>query len=114
MTPSARRDDFTADTAATNMSGESLLSSVLLRIDNKFDRVLILAHWALGISVTSLARSLDLDRGELSAHIAAIRVKLRADKKLKAELQDIGRAGQFDHYQAIVAQLNLEDWFCSY
>jgi hypothetical protein len=87
---------------------------MLSRIENERDRVLILAHVGLDISLRNLARAMETNRVELAARVSAILAKLREDAELADMLGDIHRAGQNDRYQALVFRLGLQDWFCSY
>ncbi|MGH3159845.1 MAG: hypothetical protein ACRDNF_25175 [Streptosporangiaceae bacterium] len=107
------RDDFTADAAVGNVAGESLLTSVLERIEDELDRVLVLAHVALDTPLPKLARELDLAPRELARRIEQTIDMLCKDAVLKAQLGDIWRAGQYEHYEALAVRLNLQHWFCS-
>ena len=106
-------DDFTADAAVGNVAGESLLASVLERIEDELDRVLVLGHIALDTPLAKLARELNLDRRELAARVKKAIDVLSQDKALKAQLGDVWRAGQYEHYEALAFRLNLQHWFCS-
>lgn len=110
----SRALDVTGDTATGNVAGDSLIVSVLSRIEDDLERVLILAHIGLDISLTTLARELKMDRRELAAHLDRILAKLRNDEEMAAMLSDVRRAGQPEHYHALAFRLNLQDWFCSY
>lgn len=61
------RGASTADAAVGDISGESLLASVLECIDDEIDRVLLLAHIALDTPLTKLEHDLKTDRRELAA-----------------------------------------------
>ncbi len=106
-------DDFTADAAVGNVAGESLLASVLERIEDELDRVLVLAHIALDTPIPKLARELNLDPHDLTARVEQAIDVLSKDEALKAQLGDVRRAGQYEHYEALAFRLNLQDWFCS-
>ena len=106
-------DDFTADTAVGNVAGESLLASVLERLEGELDRVLVLAHIALDTPIPKLARELKLEPHQLAARVEQAIDVLSKDKALKAQLGDVRRAGQYEHYGALAFRLNLQDWFCS-
>jgi hypothetical protein len=107
------RDDFTADAAVGNVVGESLLALVLERIEDELDRVLVLAHIALATPLAKLARELNLGRRELAARAEQAIDTLSKDEALKAQLGDVMRAGQYEHYEALAFRLNLQHWFCS-
>jgi hypothetical protein len=106
--------DSTGAAAAADLSGESLLTSVLLRIDDELERILILAHVGLDISLSALARDLNIERQELAKRVDFALAKLRGDAELAARLGEVRRAGQSEHYQALVVHLELQDWFCSH
>ena len=106
--------DLTGQIALGNVAGESLLFAILSRIDDELDRVLILAHVGLDYSFASLARDLKVDRREVAQRIEETLTVLRSDAELTAELCDIGRVGQAEHYHALAFRLNLQDWFCSH
>jgi hypothetical protein len=105
--------NFTADAAVGNVAGESLLASVLERIEDELDRVLVLAHIALDSPLSRLARDLNLDRRELAARVEQAIDVLSKDEALKVQLGDVRRAGQYEHYEALAFRLNLQHWFCS-
>lgn len=109
-----RASDKTGDSAVGDVAGESLFVEVFSRIEDEQDRVLLLAHIGLDISLRNLARAMGTTRGELEERVASIIAKLREDKELVETLGDIHRAGANDRYQAMVLRLGLEDWFCSY
>ena len=106
--------DWTADAAVGNVSGESLLTAVLERIPDEFDRVLVLAHIGLDTPLAVLARDLKLDRRELASRLQDALDGLRGDDALAQQLVGIRRAGKHEHYQALAFRLNLQDWFCSH
>jgi hypothetical protein len=106
--------DTTGDSAVGDVAGDSLLVEVFARIEDERDRVLILAHIGLDISLRNLARAMGVSRTELSDRVSAIIARLREDVDLGASLADIHRAGSNDRYQALVFRLGLQDWFCSY
>jgi hypothetical protein len=111
--PEHRDDDLTAEAAVGNVAGESLLATALARVDDELDRVIVLAHFALEMPLVKLARELNLERHELKERIeSALRV-LREDEALAAQLGDVRRAGEHEHYQALAFRLNLQDWLCS-
>ena len=115
MRPSGGRvPDTTGDTAVGDVAGGSLLVALLSRIEDKRERVLILAHIGLGMSLTTLARDLKLDRRELAKRVERILAELREDNDLAVMLSGIDRAGRPDHYQALAYRLDLQDWFCSH
>ena len=64
--------DVTGDTAVADVTGDSLLFSLLSRITGERDRVLILAHVGLDISLTTLARDLKTDRRLLAEQVDSI------------------------------------------
>lgn len=111
---SGRGWDTTGDSAVGDVAGESLLVEVFSRIEDERDRVLILAHIGLDISLRNLARVIGTDRIKLADRLSAIMARLREDTELVAMLGDINRAGRSDRYQALVFRLGLQDWFCSY
>jgi hypothetical protein len=106
--------DRTGDSAVGEVAGESLLVEVFSRIEDERDRVLLLAHIGLDISLRNLARVMGTTRIDLEERVANIVAKLREDAELLDMLGDIHRAGANDRYQAMVFRLGLEDWFCSY
>jgi hypothetical protein len=106
-------DDRTAGSAIGNVSGESLLAYALERIDDELDRVLILAHIALDAPLSTLVRALKVERTELAARVDRALDMLRDDEVLSAQLGDVLRAGEHEHYQTLALRLNLQDWFCS-
>jgi hypothetical protein len=104
--------DVTGSAAVTNVSGETLLASVLDRIDDELDRVLVLAHIALDLPLTPLARDLQMSSLELARRADRALNALRSDGSLAAQLGDLQRVGQLEHYQALAFRLNLQNWFC--
>src|SRR5262249_43129740 len=86
----------------------------LSRIEGERERVLVLAHIGLDISLGALERPLGMKREELANRIEAIIARLRQDEELTASLGDIRHLGRTGHYQALVFRLGLQDWFCSY
>ncbi len=106
--------DHTGEAAVGDMSSDSLFTEVLSRIEHEEDRVLLLAHIGLEISVRSLSRTLGVSAENVTARIAGIVATLREDKDLAAKLQDVRRAGRTENYQALAFALGLQDWFCSW
>lgn len=106
--------DKTGDSAVGDVAGDSLLAEVFSRIEDERDRVLILAHIGLDLSLRNLARVMGTTRIELADRVNAIIAQLRDDAELVAMLGDIRHAGQNDRYQTLVLSLGLQDWFCSY
>jgi len=106
--------DSTGDAAVGNVSGASLLEEVLGRIEDERERVLILAHIGLDISLRNLSYSLGTSATEIAERVNAIIMKLREDADLAMMLSGISRAGRNENYQALVFRLGLQDWFCSY
>lgn len=114
MKANAGRDaDATGEVAVSNVSGDSLLISVLSRIEGELEKVLILAHVALDLPIHTLARELGLDRADVTARIERTLVALRRNHELIAQLDNIKRAGQSDHHHALAFRIGLQDWFCS-
>ena len=105
--------DVTASTAAANVAGDSLLLAVLSRIEDELDRVVLLAHVGLDVSLPNLARDLKMERRELAVRVDRIITQLREDTQLAAAIGDVQRAGQPEHYQALAFRLNLQHWFCA-
>ena len=105
--------DLTGDIAVADVAGDSVLASILSRITAERDRVLILAHVGLDISLASLARDLKTDPRKLAERVDQIVARLATDKELRSTLGDMRRAGRSEHYQALAFRLNLQDWFCS-
>ena len=115
MKPSAgRASDPTGNIAVGHVAGDSLLAEVLSRIEDERERVLILAHVGLGISLTALERPFGMSRQDLSSRVDTIIATLRNDSELAVTLGEISRAGRSEQYQALAFRLGLEDWFCSY
>jgi hypothetical protein len=106
--------DVTGDTAVGDVSGESLFAEVLSRIEDEFERVLILAHVGLDISLNILARELKVDRRGLASRVGSVLDRLREDEELAGMLGNVHRAGNSEHYQALAFRLDLQDWFCSH
>ena len=104
--------DLTASAAVMNVSGETLLASILARIDDELDRVLVLAHVALDLPLTPLARDLKVSSVELARRAERAMESLRSDETLAAQLGDLQRAGLLEHYEALAFRLNLQNWFC--
>jgi hypothetical protein len=114
MTRRARRvGDVTGDAATDNVVGETVFASVLVTQDNELDRVLTLAHLALGIRLAQLAHDLDADRRDLEARMARIQTQLREDGGLSARLSGIRRAGKIEDYYPLIIRLGLQNWFCA-
>jgi hypothetical protein len=106
--------DVTSETAIGDVSGDSLLTEVFSRIPDQEDRALLLAHVALGVSLTSLERQLEVSREDLAARIDSTLEVLRADAELADVLSGIRRAGRMEHDRALIIRLGLQDWFCAY
>jgi hypothetical protein len=106
--------DRTAEAALGDLAGDSLLMEVLKRIDNETDRVLLLAHAGLEISVRNLALKFGIDRAELAGRIATILSALQEDTDLAVKLRDFRRAGRRENYLVLARRLGLSAWFCSY
>jgi hypothetical protein len=106
--------DSTGDIAARDLSAESVFVEILSRIDDERERVYLLAHIGLDISVTTLARELKVDRRELATRVDAILAKLRVDADLASILGKVRHAGRNDRYQALAFRLELQNWFCSH
>ena len=95
MKRSARHTpDTTGDTAVGDMSGDTMLAEVLSRIEDERERVLILAHVGLGMSLRSLERALGADHNQLAEQVNTIIARLREDDELVTVLSGIRRAGQ--------------------
>jgi uncharacterized protein YdbL (DUF1318 family) len=110
-----RVTDRTADTAVGDVSGETILLEVFSRVSERENRVsLLFAHVALDMSLSSLERQLGTSRRDLGRRVDTMLIGLRQDAKLLALLGEIRRAGRSEHYQAIIASLGLQDWFCAY
>jgi hypothetical protein len=108
-----RTPDQTGEAATGDMASDSLFKEVLVRVGDEADRVLLLAHIGLEISIRNLSRALDVSADEVAARIAGTVETLREDQELAAKLQDIRRAGRNENYQALTFALGLQDWFCS-
>lgn len=106
--------DVTSETAIGDASGDTLFLEVFARIPDREDRALLLAHIALGVSLTSLERQLGVGREDLAARIDAILASLRADAELAESLSGIRRAGRDEHDRALIIRLGLQDWFCAH
>jgi hypothetical protein len=105
--------DVTGESAVADVAGDSVLVSILSRIEEERERILILAHVGLGISLATLARDLKTDRRELAEQVNQILARLADDEELAQNLGDVRRAGRSEHYQALAFRLNLQGWFCS-
>lgn len=105
--------DATGEAAARNLIADSVYSSVLARIENEFDRAVILRHWGLEIPLASLARDLGTSPRELEERLRLALTELRRDAGLADELADIRHAGQLEDYHALIIRLNMESWFCA-
>jgi hypothetical protein len=105
--------DVTSEAAIGDVSGDSVLAEVFSRIHDEQDRVLLLVHVALGISLASLERQVSISREELATRIDATLAALRQDTELLDTLRGIHRAGRDEHFQAIIIRLGLQDWFCA-
>jgi hypothetical protein len=113
MKHSARQaDDVTGDAATGNLAGDMVLNSVLAKLQDEFDQVLVLTHLALDIPLAPLARDLKISRQELQARVDGIRTELSRHAGL-SRLSGIRRAGQIEHYYPIIARLGLQNWFCA-
>jgi hypothetical protein len=110
----ARTADKTADTAVGDVSGETILLEVFSRVSDEEDRALLFAHVALDMPLSTLKRQFGTSRHDLGHRIEAILAVLRQDAELLVLLGDFRRAGRSEHYQAIIASLGLQDWFCAY
>jgi len=106
--------DETGDNAVADVAGESLLVELFSRIEDERDRVLVLAHIGLDLSLRNLARVMGVTRVELADRVSAIIARLRQDTELADMLGDIHHVGRNDRYQALIFHLGLQDWFCSY
>ena len=109
-----RGPDITSETAIGDVSGDSLLTEVLSRIEDKHDRALLIAHIALGISLASMEEQLGASREDLGVRVNAILAALRQDTELLDTLSGIRRAGRDEHFQPMIIRLGLEGWFCAY
>jgi hypothetical protein len=96
------------------LSGDTLLVEMLSRIKDERERVLILAHIGLDISLRNLARTLETSCDEFAEQANAVITRLREDAELAAKLNGIRRAGRTEHYLALAVRLGLQDWFCSW
>src|SRR5215469_14746681 len=102
------RPDVTSETAIGDVSGDSLLTEIFTRIPDAQDRALLLAYVALGVSLASLERQLEMSRQDIAARIDVILATLRADTVLTDALSGIRRAGRDEHYQALIVRLGLQ------
>jgi hypothetical protein len=109
-----QHSDAIAQTAVRGVSGESLLVEILSRIADERDRVLILAHVGLDISLTSLAHQFGTSHQELAARVEAILAALRGSSELVDVLGGFHQAGRDEPFQALVVRLGLQKWFCPY
>jgi hypothetical protein len=110
---SGRHHDPTADLAVSDLSSEYLFAEILARIQDRRERVLVLAHFGLGMTLSTLARTLGGDQAELARRVETILAVLRTDDQLASAFGDIRRAGRAERYQALAYRLDLLDWFCS-
>lgn len=108
-----RVPDVTAATAVSDVSGDLLLAAMRSRIENERDQVLILAHTALGVSLSRLASQFGLSRREVADRIDTIITRLTEDPEFASKLGDIRQAGRTEHYQALAFRIGLQDWFCA-
>jgi hypothetical protein len=106
-------DDWTADAAVGNVSGESLLGFVLERVEDELDRVVLFAHLALDTPLATLARDLKIERRELARRLERAVDVLSHDAFLREQFGEVRRAGQYEHHQALAFRLNLQSWFCA-
>src|SRR5690242_17265236 len=86
---SGRAWDKTGDSAVGDVAGDSLLVEVFSRIEDERDRVLVLAHIGLDLSLRNLARVMGTTRSELADRVSAIIARLREDTELVTMLGDI-------------------------
>ena len=114
MIRSARPSDTTGNTALGHVAGESMLAEVLSRIEDEYDRALIMAHKYLDISLRDLERSLKVSREELAKRVNSIIAQLRQDEHLVVSIGDIRRVGRIEQHQELAFRVGLQDWFCSW
>jgi hypothetical protein len=112
--PGGRRHDSTWQSVASDALGDDLLLKVLSEVVDKRERAFLFAHIALDLPLTSVARTLRVDRKEAEAVIDRLLGSLRANEELLARFGDVHRAGRLEHYLDLAAKAGLQDWFCAY
>lgn len=106
--------DSTGEAAVGDVASVSLFGELLSRIDDKTDRILLLARVGLEYSERNLAQALNMEKSAVDSRIQEIISFLREDADLAARLRDVRRAGRPENYLALALQLGLQDWFCSW
>lgn len=109
-----RPADHTGEAAVGDVTSVSLFGELLSRIEDKTDRVLLLARVGLEYSDRALSQAFNIERSAVDARVQAIISTLREDPVLTSRLKDVHRAGRPENYLALAVQLGLQEWFCSW